>query len=203
MPASALDYLLRFAWHNLLFGGGIRLEGVLASEGPSMVIGQAPGGASLVISQPWAEAADPEHPHPDEGALEQLLRGMGFEPLPGGFFAWRHPRHGIVIWDARPDNFIATGGEILPIDLQIGFKDDNALASPSACVATSTAADVVWRCPNPDCPAQVRGRLTHWCSRGAMDIEGGGEVLGAQLVKAGLALDVAEAKTRGTDVVLV
>jgi DNA ligase (NAD+) len=52
------------------------------------------------------------------------------------------------------------------------------------------AAD--WRCPNPDCPAQVRGRLEHWCSRGAMDIEGGGEVLVRQLVKAGLVRDVAD-----------
>jgi DNA ligase (NAD+) len=49
-----------------------------------------------------------------------------------------------------------------------------------------------WRCPNPDCPAQIRGRLEHWCSRGAMDIEGGGEVLVAQLVKSGLVRDVAE-----------
>ena len=54
------------------------------------------------------------------------------------------------------------------------------------------AAGVVVRCANPDCPAQVRGRLEHWCSRGAMDIEGGGEVLVAQLVKSGLVLDVAE-----------
>lgn len=52
------------------------------------------------------------------------------------------------------------------------------------------AAD--WRCTNPDCPAQVRGRIEHWCGRGAMDIEGGGEVLAAQLVKSGLVHDVAE-----------
>ncbi|MBI3878757.1 MAG: NAD-dependent DNA ligase LigA [Verrucomicrobia bacterium] len=51
---------------------------------------------------------------------------------------------------------------------------------------------VVWRCVNPDCPAKVRGRLEHWCSRGAMDIEGGGEVLVTQLVKAGLAHDVSD-----------
>jgi len=50
----------------------------------------------------------------------------------------------------------------------------------------------VWRCTNPDCPAQVRGRIEHWCSRGAMDIEGGGEVLAAQLVKSGLVRDVAD-----------
>ncbi len=51
---------------------------------------------------------------------------------------------------------------------------------------------VVWRCTNPDCPAQVRGRIEHWCARGAMDIEGGGEVLSRQLVKSGLVRDVAE-----------
>jgi len=51
---------------------------------------------------------------------------------------------------------------------------------------------VVWRCVNPDCPAQVRGRIEHWCARGAMDIEGGGEVLVRQLVKSGLAHDVAD-----------
>jgi DNA ligase (NAD+) len=50
----------------------------------------------------------------------------------------------------------------------------------------------VWRCPNLDCPAQVRGRIEHWCARGAMDIEGGGEVLVRQLVQAGLVRDVAE-----------
>ena len=50
----------------------------------------------------------------------------------------------------------------------------------------------VWRCVNPDCPAQVRGRIEHWCARGAMDIEGGGEVLVRQLVGSGLVKDVAD-----------
>jgi DNA ligase (NAD+) len=50
----------------------------------------------------------------------------------------------------------------------------------------------VWRCPNIDCPAQVRGRIEHWCARGAMDIEGGGEVLVRQLVESGLAHNVSE-----------
>lgn len=53
-------------------------------------------------------------------------------------------------------------------------------------------AGVVWRCPNPDCPAQVRGRIGHWCSRGAMDIEGAGEVLVSQLVDARLVADPAD-----------
>jgi DNA ligase (NAD+) len=50
----------------------------------------------------------------------------------------------------------------------------------------------VWRCVNPDCPAQVRGRIEHWCARGATDIEGGGEVLVRQLAGSGLVRDVAD-----------
>jgi DNA ligase (NAD+) len=50
----------------------------------------------------------------------------------------------------------------------------------------------VLRCVNPDCPAQVRGHIEHWCARGAMDIEGGGEVLVRQLVASGLVRDVAD-----------
>jgi DNA ligase (NAD+) len=53
-------------------------------------------------------------------------------------------------------------------------------------------AGAVWRCTNFECPAQVCGRLEHWCSRGAMDIEGGGEALISQLVKHGLVRDVAD-----------
>jgi DNA ligase (NAD+) len=49
-----------------------------------------------------------------------------------------------------------------------------------------------WYCPNSDCPAQVRGHLEHWCARGAMDIEGGGEVLVRQLVQSGLVRDAAD-----------
>jgi DNA ligase (NAD+) len=42
-------------------------------------------------------------------------------------------------------------------------------------------------CPNAECPAQVKRRLQHFASRGAMDIEGLGEQLVDQLVEAGLA----------------
>lgn len=51
---------------------------------------------------------------------------------------------------------------------------------------------VVLRCSNEDCPARIRGRLEHWCSRKAMDIDGAGEALVAQLVRSGLVLDNAD-----------
>lgn len=42
------------------------------------------------------------------------------------------------------------------------------------------------RCPNPDCPTQVKQRLRYFATRNAMDIEGLGDKLVEQLVKSGL-----------------
>lgn len=41
------------------------------------------------------------------------------------------------------------------------------------------------RCPNPSCPAQLRESLTHYASRGAMDIEGLGIKIVEQLLAGG------------------
>jgi len=49
---------------------------------------------------------------------------------------------------------------------------------------------VAVRCANPSCQAQLRRRLEHFASRGAMDIEGLGERMVGQLVEAGLVLDL-------------
>jgi len=46
--------------------------------------------------------------------------------------------------------------------------------------------EVVARCVNFACPAQVKGRIEHFASRGAMDIEGLGEKLVGQLVEKAL-----------------
>lgn len=100
---------------------------------------------------------------------------------------------------------IEKAGEVIPAVVRVVPEkrpaDAQPYVFPIACPECSSQVTrdliagetgVVWRCPNPDCPAQVRGRLEHWCARGAMDIEGGGEVLVAQLVKAGLARDVTD-----------
>lgn len=52
--------------------------------------------------------------------------------------------------------------------------------------------EVVWRCPNQRCPAKFRRALEHFASRGAMRIEGMGEVLADQLVSSGLVEDFAD-----------
>jgi len=52
--------------------------------------------------------------------------------------------------------------------------------------------EVVTRCVNFACPAQVKGRLEHFASRGAMDIEGLGEKLVNQLVEKGIVQSAAD-----------
>ncbi len=48
------------------------------------------------------------------------------------------------------------------------------------------------RCPNVNCPAQLRESLTHFASRQGMDIEGLGEKRAQQLIDAGLVESVAD-----------
>ena len=52
--------------------------------------------------------------------------------------------------------------------------------------------EVVWRCENSSCPAKLRRGLEHFASRGAMNIEGMGESLIAQLVDSGLVTSFAD-----------
>ncbi len=48
------------------------------------------------------------------------------------------------------------------------------------------------RCTNAACPAQVYERVRHFASRGAMDIEGLGDVMAQQLTEVGLVRDIAD-----------
>lgn len=50
--------------------------------------------------------------------------------------------------------------------------------------------EVAIKCPNPDCPAQVSAKLRHWCSRGAMDVDGLGEKLIDRFLEVGFLTDV-------------
>jgi DNA ligase (NAD+) len=52
--------------------------------------------------------------------------------------------------------------------------------------------EVAVRCVNLACPAQVVRHVEYWVSRGALDIEGLGEKVAAQLYDAGLIQDVAD-----------
>ena len=52
--------------------------------------------------------------------------------------------------------------------------------------------EIMSRCTNATCPAQVRQRLEHFVSRDTMDIRGIGESLSAMLLREGLVNDVAD-----------
>ena len=52
--------------------------------------------------------------------------------------------------------------------------------------------EVVWRCENNSCPARLQRGLEHFAGRGAMNIEGLGESLIAQLIAGGLVTDYAD-----------
>lgn len=52
--------------------------------------------------------------------------------------------------------------------------------------------EVVYRCINPACPDQVRGRIRHFASRNAMDIEGLGPAIIDQLVEKNLIKDISD-----------
>ncbi|MDE3095193.1 MAG: NAD-dependent DNA ligase LigA [Chloroflexota bacterium] len=65
---------------------------------------------------------------------------------------------------------------------------------PKTCPACGTPivrpeGEAMYYCPNRQCPAQRFRLLEHFVGRGAMDIDGIGESLAAQLMRSGFALD--------------
>ncbi|HEY4441280.1 MAG TPA: NAD-dependent DNA ligase LigA [Candidatus Elarobacter sp.] len=68
---------------------------------------------------------------------------------------------------------------------------------PATCPVCGSDVDhpegeVMARCTNASCPAQLVERVRHFASRGAMDIEGIGDQLAAALVESGLVTDVSD-----------
>ncbi len=59
--------------------------------------------------------------------------------------------------------------------------------------------EVVWRCENTSCPAKLQRGLEHFASRSAMNIEGLGESLIAQLLDGGLVADYADVYALGAE----
>jgi DNA ligase (NAD+) len=96
---------------------------------------------------------------------------------------------------------IHKAGEIIPQVLKVVKEKRPRKAQPfrmpRKCPACGTrlfkeADEVAWRCVNASCPAQLKARLLHFGSRGAMDIEGMGEKLVEQLVETGMVKSLAD-----------
>jgi DNA ligase (NAD+) len=84
---------------------------------------------------------------------------------------------------------VEKAGEIIPqvisVDASKRPKGAKKVPRPEhcpACNAAVVAEDIFTLCPNPACPAQLRERLRHFASRGAMDIEGMGPAVIDQAV---------------------
>jgi DNA ligase (NAD+) len=96
---------------------------------------------------------------------------------------------------------IEKAGEVIPAvvsvrtDLRKG--DEKKFRMPKHCPECGSAVvkdegQVAIRCVNSQCPAQVRRRIEHFASRGAMDIEGLGEAVVNQLVQQKLLGDIGD-----------
>jgi DNA ligase (NAD+) len=93
---------------------------------------------------------------------------------------------------------ITRAGDVIPFIIgpltEARTGQERHFEMPETCPACGARVslpegEVIPRCPNIACPAQVKGRVLHFASRGAMDIDHLGERLVDQLVSKGLVKD--------------
>jgi DNA ligase (NAD+) len=108
-------------------------------------------------------------------------------------------RKGIKIGD---NVLIQRAGEVIPEVLKSMQTSPHSIEfnMPTQCPVCSTAVvhidgEVATKCPNFSCPAQLKGRISHFASRKAMDIEGLGDSLIEQLISSSLIKDLADLYT--------
>jgi len=96
---------------------------------------------------------------------------------------------------------VEKAGEVIPA--VVGVRNDlrtgkeRKFRMPTHCPECDSEVvkdegQVAVRCVNARCPAQVRRRIEHFASRGAMDIEGLGEAMVSQLVDQKLLADIGD-----------
>jgi DNA ligase (NAD+) len=96
---------------------------------------------------------------------------------------------------------VEKAGDVIP--RVVGPADPEAAERPAPWVMPSDCPvcgsplhkpedEAVWRCENSSCPAKLTRGLEHFASRGAMNIEGLGESLIAQLTASGLVKSMAD-----------
>ena len=118
-------------------------------------------------------------------------------------YATLHNEEEIRRKDIRPGDVVLLekGGDVIPKIVKpiVGQRPEGLepFVMPTHCpVCGSTLErpehEVVWRCPNPSCPARLRRSLEHFAGRRAMSIDGLGEALVDKLVTEGLVSDYAD-----------
>jgi DNA ligase (NAD+) len=96
---------------------------------------------------------------------------------------------------------VVRAGDVIPrvVGPVLGERKGNPrkFVMPDRCPVCGSDVDhpegeAMSRCTNAACPAQVLERVRHFCSRGAMDIEGIGDIMAAQLTEIGLVKTIAD-----------
>ena len=96
---------------------------------------------------------------------------------------------------------VEKGGDVIPkVSAVVKKKRPHGIKSfkfPDECPECCSRlfrpeGEANYYCENSDCPAQVKGRIEHFASRGAMDIEGLGEAVVDQFVHLGLLKNCAD-----------
>ena len=114
-----------------------------------------------------------------------------------------HNADDIARKDIREGDWVIVekAGDVIPrvVGPVLSRRGDEAQpwVMPTACPRCGSdlhraEGEVVWRCENTSCPAKLQRGLEHFASRGAMNIDGLGESLIAQLIETGLVRDYAD-----------
>lgn len=105
--------------------------------------------------------------------------------------------------DVRVGDWVVVekGGDVIPkVVTVLGDRrtgEEREFVMPETCPACGSPlvqdeGEVALRCDGVACPAQRRGRILHWASRGALDVAGLGEAVVDQLIERGWVRDVAD-----------
>ncbi len=114
-----------------------------------------------------------------------------------------HNPDDIIRKDIRPGELviIEKAGDVIPRVVGPAHPDASDRPAPWVMPAVCPVCgsplhkpedEAVWRCENSACPSKLRRGLEHFASRGAMNIEGMGESLVAQLAELGLVQSLAD-----------
>ncbi len=112
-----------------------------------------------------------------------------------------HNRDELVRKDIREGDLVRVqrAGDVIPQVVERILEEDRERSAPfempTRCPVCDTPVEVkgpLTRCPNVfGCRAQLKGRIVHFASRNALDIEGLGEETAVLLVEAGLVPEIA------------
>ena len=113
-----------------------------------------------------------------------------------------HNQDEVARKDVRPGDIVLVrrAGDVIPevvTSLPAPGQRGEPFRMPEECPVcggpvAGAEGEVNLYCMNPSCPARLKRSLEHWASRNAMDIEGLGEKLSAQLVDAGMVHSIAD-----------